>query len=483
MLSTTVVGTNQLELLWYQYAEEGAAPSTSVGMKRPASSIPTAKALLFFRHVCGHLQIEFDEELAQELVRACDPENNGMVSFDSFCTLFVTAKEWAAASPPSAPLAGAGKRDKPTRLQETKISASLIFTADIQKSINQAKRAIKERDTTVFGVPLADAASKNEANPSIPAPLLAAISWLESAKIGSTHAIDEEGLYRVPGSATKFEKYQRLFDSGAAVDFSEFGEKMAENVTLVVIKYLKALPSGGGLLPRGLEERLNEQLAEMESREGPLRYDQAIASLKTLPLPNRITLLYLTDHFLKVASHADKNKMPISTVERTLGICLGFQTSKVVGALMSHPDMLKAFRLASEEASITDSSSSSSSSSTSSSTSSNLQQSQPQSGEPTSSSSSSSSESESGDIIPKMTEGIPTKETHSVSEEPKLESSSSSESVPEPVVTPVEDSLSDTAAKHLVKQSSEFFQDRTCFHDEDDGDDSDNDDDSDSQDN
>lgn len=82
-----------------------------------------------------------------------------------------------------------------------------------------------------------------------------------------------------------------------------------------------------------------------------------------------------------------------------------------------------------------------------------------------------------------MTEGIPTKETHSVSEEPKLESSSSSESVPEPVVTPVEDSLSDTAAKHLVKQSSEFFQDRTCFHDEDDGDDSDNDDDSDSQDN
>lgn len=84
-----------------------------------------------------------------------------------------------------------------------------------------------------------------------------------------------------------------------------------------------------------------------------------------------------------------------------------------------------------------------------------------------------------------MMEVIPTKETHSVSEDPKLESSSSSESVPEPVVTPVEpeDSPSVPAAKHLVKQSSEFFQDRTCFHDEDDGDDSDNDDDSDSQDN
>lgn len=54
--------------------------------------------------------------------------------------------------------------------------------------------------TKVFGVSLDLAAARNKLNPLVPLPLQLAFEYFETAKIGNCSALEEEGLYRVPGS-------------------------------------------------------------------------------------------------------------------------------------------------------------------------------------------------------------------------------------------------------------------------------------------
>ena len=58
--------------------------------------------------------------------------------------------------------------------------------------------------TKIFGIPLEKAALKNKKNTLVPSPLLQAFEYIETAQIGNFLAIEEEGLYRVPGSHQVF---------------------------------------------------------------------------------------------------------------------------------------------------------------------------------------------------------------------------------------------------------------------------------------
>jgi hypothetical protein len=61
-------------------------------------------------------------------------------------------------------------------------------------------------ETTIFGVPLEDACIRS--NALVPLPLTQSIRWL------NTKGLDEEGLYRVPGSHSQVEEYKMRFDKG-----------------------------------------------------------------------------------------------------------------------------------------------------------------------------------------------------------------------------------------------------------------------------
>lgn len=57
-----------------------------------------------------------------------------------------------------------------------------------------------------FGAPLAVAVAREGAECLVPLIVRLCVDWIEA------NALDEEGLYRVPGSLVKVNEYARLYD-------------------------------------------------------------------------------------------------------------------------------------------------------------------------------------------------------------------------------------------------------------------------------
>jgi len=147
--------------------------------------------------------------------------------------------------------------------------------------------------------------------------------------------ISEEGLYRVPGSVQVFERYRLYYDYGRPVDLSQ--EKNVENVTIIVIRYLKALPKSI-LHPFEKEFELCQRNCGIDSSKLAASLP---GLLRQLSVPRFETLKRLIQHLKQVSNHSEKNKMTPANIERTLAICLGANLGWLIGALLSHSDFFE----------------------------------------------------------------------------------------------------------------------------------------------
>eukprot|EP01126_Amoeba_proteus_P055757 TRINITY_DN6943_c1_g3_i2.p1 TRINITY_DN6943_c1_g3~~TRINITY_DN6943_c1_g3_i2.p1 ORF type:complete len:176 (-),score=27.89 TRINITY_DN6943_c1_g3_i2:640-1167(-) len=170
-------------------------------------------------------------------------------------------------------------------------------------------------ESKVFGVPLEEL-YLNTAQ-LIPAPLERGITWLNDK------ALDEEGLYRVPGDKTKVCHYIEMFDSGKEVNFYHLDERLPENVTSVVTSFVKRLPHSL------LTNELHNQFSQVLEGEGSAQTNDKLKFLiSALPPTNREILHLLATHFNLVLSHSNKNLMSLVPLETTLSIIWGRTLSK-----------------------------------------------------------------------------------------------------------------------------------------------------------
>uniref|UniRef100_A0A6B2L7M5 Rho-GAP domain-containing protein n=1 Tax=Arcella intermedia TaxID=1963864 RepID=A0A6B2L7M5_9EUKA len=179
----------------------------------------------------------------------------------------------------------------------------------------------------MFGVPLSEAASKSDKpNGAVPSVIYKAVQYINQK------ALKEEGLYRVPGSEETYLKYKARFDAGE--DVSLEGELLVENVTLLVIKYLKALPES--LFTNALHD-LFKKTIEIENKEEQLKQIGVLCG--RLPYAHRETIHLLVDHFIKIIQNSQFNKMDGFNITTTLNIIFGRTLARIFEILISHPDL------------------------------------------------------------------------------------------------------------------------------------------------
>ena len=314
LMAENVIGMKHIEEAWAKYSK--GQPTMS-----------HTRASKFLKQLGAELRFEMSDALVGDVILLCDPQRTEQISLETFVQLFLEVRGQIRAE---------GTR-------EIKVTHSVLFTGEMQKAILQAQSSLNSPPggTEVFGRPLEEAAARNRDCPLVPAPLMCSFRWLEAAKIGPARAIDEEGLYRVPGSAAKFAKYKQLFDSGVIVDYFKLDERHPENVTLVVIHYLKGLPAAAGLVPSHCSAELVEAMEALRSDLSNAALSSAVEQLlAAMPAANRATLAFIALHFQEVARNAERNKMSLANIERTLGICLGPTVGRAVATLLHCPALL-----------------------------------------------------------------------------------------------------------------------------------------------
>lgn len=161
---------------------------------------------------------------------------------------------------------------------------------------------------------------------AVPSPVRLAVDWLNKKGLA------EEGLYRVPGKATTFATYKALFDRGVEFDFFELHEMAPENVAMVLIKYLQALPDPIYSSKFEAHFKLALGIANDQERATVMR-----GIMYMIPLAYRETCRVLVDHLRLVAANSEVNKMTIRNVELTWSLSVGQMTGAIVRVLSESP--------------------------------------------------------------------------------------------------------------------------------------------------
>jgi len=78
-----VIGSKDFELLWQKYAEPGG------------KKISRKNAKKFLKDFVVAIKVKYDPELAQELIRECDPTQSGWLDEDQFASLFFASTKVA----------------------------------------------------------------------------------------------------------------------------------------------------------------------------------------------------------------------------------------------------------------------------------------------------------------------------------------------------------------------------------------------------
>eukprot|EP01094_Clydonella_sp_ATCC50884_P006087 TRINITY_DN1510_c0_g1_i2.p1 TRINITY_DN1510_c0_g1~~TRINITY_DN1510_c0_g1_i2.p1 ORF type:complete len:658 (-),score=229.98 TRINITY_DN1510_c0_g1_i2:210-2183(-) len=169
------------------------------------------------------------------------------------------------------------------------------------------KKGLKDVDAAplVFGAPLANAVSAQDGS-ELPAIVTQTISWVEK------HALKAEGIFRLSGSANEIMEYKRRYDLGEPVSFEH--EQDPHNVAGLLKLYFREMP----------EPLLTWEMFFMfimadfvENRFLRLRYIKYLIS--RLPALNRALLKFLVRFLIRVAAHADVNKMAIHNLATVFG--------------------------------------------------------------------------------------------------------------------------------------------------------------------
>jgi len=164
----------------------------------------------------------------------------------------------------------------------------------------------------------------------IPSPIYRGVTWLNKK------ALQEEGLYRIPGNHQTIEEYVRLFDEGQDIDFFARDERLPENVTGVIIRFLKKTPN---LL--GESKSLVEQISQIEDAE--VQASRIKALLLTVPPSLRETLHVFGHHLSLVLANEQLNRMSASVLETTFRIMMGPVHAWLFVYIATHMDTCPSF--------------------------------------------------------------------------------------------------------------------------------------------
>lgn len=118
------------------------------------------------------------------------------------------------------------------------------------------------------------------------------------------------------------------------MDFIKLDVRQPENVAMIIIKYLQALPDP--LLTRKFEGHFKYALGleATKSKEELVYVLKQI--LRTIPYANRETIRVLVDHLKRVAARSEKNKMTARNIELTWSLSVGGVTGGLMKVLIEN---------------------------------------------------------------------------------------------------------------------------------------------------
>ncbi|XP_049850341.1 uncharacterized protein LOC126322529 isoform X2 [Schistocerca gregaria] len=115
---------------------------------------------------------------------------------------------------------------------------------------------------------------------------------------------------------------------GVSFSFSELQERSAQNVAMVVIRYLQSLPEPIYTKKYEAHVKLALNIADRQERIYVLR-----SILYKLPLANRETIRILIDHLRRVVAHSHLNRMTVRNLEITWSLSIGQSTGALIKVL------------------------------------------------------------------------------------------------------------------------------------------------------
>ncbi|KAI8805871.1 hypothetical protein BJ742DRAFT_819395 [Cladochytrium replicatum] len=189
---------------------------------------------------------------------------------------------------------------------------------------SSSSRAVMENGAKrIFGAHLADAIaiSRIKEGYELPAVVYRCIEYLEGKKAG-----DEEGIYRLSGSATLINQLRDRFDTELDVDLLGSGEYHDVHVVAGLLKlYFRELPTP--VLTRELQK---EFLRVTDLQDRNERVAAIARFVAQLPLANYTLLRAMIGHIIRIVQKSDRNKMTVRNIgivfSPTLGIPAGVFT-------------------------------------------------------------------------------------------------------------------------------------------------------------
>lgn len=151
---------------------------------------------------------------------------------------------------------------------------------------------------TVYGVPIDDLFWRD----GDAFPLLVDVL----VKLIEEKGLDQQGIYRVPGEKRVIENLQASIDERGVQGVDIWGDsyKDVHNLSGALKLFLREIP--GGVIPFDRYDRFLAVNAIVDEKE---RTTQLKAHVEDLPIPNKILLLKLIQHFERVVAHATTNSM------------------------------------------------------------------------------------------------------------------------------------------------------------------------------
>jgi len=170
------------------------------------------------------------------------------------------------------------------------------------KKEEPAQREVKERH--VFGIPLEYVMASSGHEYGIPLIVYQCVNEI-------TEAIEEEGLYRIPGSNHQVEVLKDKFDFLEPVDLT--GENPNTVATLLKL-FLRQLPNK--LIDDSHTNKLNDIIRKynVQGPEDFIAFDEFAEILEELPGWEYNLLRYICFHLKSVSDNAEFNKMTINNL-------------------------------------------------------------------------------------------------------------------------------------------------------------------------
>mmetsp|Transcript_29704 Transcript_29704/g.68789 ORF Transcript_29704/g.68789 Transcript_29704/m.68789 type:complete len:410 (-) Transcript_29704:72-1301(-) len=176
-----------------------------------------------------------------------------------------------------------------------------------KKNKKKTKSKEEKAPSTVFGVPLDEAARRSDPRALIPLPVRSAIDWL-------SHKFPEN-IYRAEGCSSVVQEYVSGFNNGTLIAFRD--SEAPENVAATLMHYFSCLPDP--LLS-----------PDMRSLPDPAHNLPVLSSLVAMLSPSsRATIKMFFHHLHELATHAAITHMDASALASVL-----FPSQKSLGELL-----------------------------------------------------------------------------------------------------------------------------------------------------